>query len=147
MKNKANTDQSGPIQEKSVLALFSVVAQFFFFIGPVCHLIDYWSSTSSRCNIYIISQALRLWAQPSMLLSNVMKQLYEITVSHFSYAPLFQGPHFFLQKCWNRTFSICLMTSKKYLNHSCESLWYVKGNLTKNARAARTSIFSICILR
>ena len=25
------------------------------------------------------------------------------TVSHFSYAPLFQGPHF-RQKCWNRTF-------------------------------------------
>ena len=41
-----------------------------------------------------------------------------ITVSHFSYAPLFQGSHFW-QQCWNRTFSriisfflhfICLMT-------------------------------------
>ena len=58
-------------------------------------------------------------------------------MSHFSYAPLFQGPHFFLQKWWNWTFVmiIYLLTFylfddilKKYLNHSCESFFYVKGN-------------------
>ena len=30
------------------------------------------------------------------------------TVSHFSYAPPFQGPRFFLQKCWNQTFSMII---------------------------------------
>ena len=29
------------------------------------------------------------------------------TVSHFSYASFFQGPHFF-KKCWNRTFSMMI---------------------------------------
>ena len=61
------------------------------------------------------------------------------TVSHFSYAPLFQGPHFW-QKCWNQTFSmiICLLTfylfddiekiiGITHANHSATS----KATLTK----------------
>ena len=57
-------------------------------------------------------------------------------VSHFSYAPLFQGTHF-LTKMLESTFSmiIYLLTFylfgeiKKIRNHSCESFYYVKGNL------------------
>ena len=71
----------------------------------------------------------------------------ETTLSHFSYAPLLQGPHFFdknagieysfinslidiLSVWWHR---------KIFWNHSCESFCYVKG---KNARATWTFIFS-----
>ena len=60
-------------------------------------------------------------------------------MSHFSYAPFFQGRRF-LQKCWNRTFSmiIYLLTFylfdeiEKYRNHSCEAFCYVKRNFDKN---------------
>ena len=61
------------------------------------------------------------------------------TVSHFSYAPLFQGPQIFDKKCWNRTFSMIIYfltfylfdnIEKKYLNHSCESFCYSKAILT-----------------
>ena len=39
----------------------------------------------------------------------------ELTMSHFSYAPPFQGPHFW-QKCWIQTFSmlINLLTFYKF---------------------------------
>ena len=80
------------------------------------------------------------------------------TVSHFSYAPLFKGTHFFT-KCWNRTFSmiIYLLTfylfddiEKKYRNHSCESFCYVKGNFDKSARLHVQSerlyfLFAFCV--
>ena len=36
------------------------------------------------------------------------------TVSHFSYAPIFQGQHF-LKKCWNRTFSMIIYLLTFYL--------------------------------
>ena len=36
-------------------------------------------------------------------------------VSHFCYSPLFQGPHCFLQKCWNRTFSMIIYLLTFYL--------------------------------
>ena len=36
------------------------------------------------------------------------------TVSHFSYVPLFKGPHF-SQKCWNRTFSVIIYLLTFYL--------------------------------
>ena len=73
------------------------------------------------------------------------------SVSLFSYAPVFQGPHF-LQKCWNRTFStiIYLLTFylfddiKKYWNHSCESFCYVKGNFDKNMCNLSVYIFYFC---
>ena len=87
-----------------------------------------------------------------------MRMVYrKITVSHFSYAPLFQGPYFFskmlesnilfdnllidfLSVCWHQ----------KYIqNHSCETFCCVKGNFTyfdKNSRTTWTSIFSICVL-
>ena len=51
------------------------------------------------------------------------------TVSHFSYAPLFQGPHFLTKMLESNIFLnnllidifFCLMTSKKNRNHLCES--------------------------
>ena len=61
------------------------------------------------------------------------------TVSHFSYAPLFQGPHFW-QKCWNRTFSmiIYLLTfylfdniEKKLLESLMRIILLLKGNFDK----------------
>ena len=73
------------------------------------------------------------------------------TVSHLSYAPLFQGPHFLTKELeWNILYDntywhfICLMLSKECRNHSCEPFCYVKGNFDKNARASWTSIFAVC---
>ena len=42
-------------------------------------------------------------------------------MSHFSYAPLFQGPHF-LQKCWNRTFSMIIYLLTFYLFDDIEKI-------------------------
>ena len=64
------------------------------------------------------------------------------TVSHFSYAPFFQGPQF-LTKMLEATilYDNLFMTfylfddiEKKYWNHSSESFCYVKGNFDKNAK-------------
>ena len=63
----------------------------------------------------------------------------ENTVSHFSYALLFQGPHFW-QKCWNRTFSmiIYILTfylfdniEKKILESLMRIVLLLKGNFDK----------------
>ena len=57
------------------------------------------------------------------------------TVSHFSYAPLFQGPRFLTKMLESNILYghfISLMTSNKYRNHSCESFCYVKDNFDKN---------------
>ena len=58
------------------------------------------------------------------------------TVSHYSYAPLFQGPHFWTKMLelnirYDNLFIDILSVwwhLKKYWNHSCESFCYVKGN-------------------
>ena len=70
------------------------------------------------------------------------KQPGNITVSHFSYAPLFQGPHFLTKMLEsnilydNLFIDIYLFDDieKKYWNHSCESFCYVKDNFDKNAK-------------
>ena len=57
------------------------------------------------------------------------------TVSHYSYAPLFQGLHFLTKMLESNIFLknlhidnfFCLMTSKKIRNHSCESFCFVKS--------------------
>ena len=63
--------------------------------------------------------------------------------------------YIFWQKCWNQTFSmiiyslifICLMTSKNYRNHSCESFWYVKGNFDKKCMCnLNVYIFYLCFV-
>ena len=62
------------------------------------------------------------------------------TVSNFSYAPLFQGPHFLTKvlesKILYDTLLIDILSvwwhQKKYRTHSCETFCYVKGNFDKN---------------
>ena len=79
------------------------------------------------------------------------------TVSHFNYAPLFQGPYFLIKTLESNILydnllidilSVCW--HQKYIqNHSCETFCCVKGNFSyfdRNARATWTSIFSTCVL-
>ena len=74
-----------------------------------------------------------------------------LIMSHFSYAPLFQGPHFLTKMLQSNILYNNLLIGilsvwwhrKKYQNHSCKLFCYVKGNIDKNARATWTSIFSI----
>ena len=71
--------------------------------------------------------------------TNIANLQVTLTVSNFSYAPLFEGPHFW-QKCWNRTFSniIYLLTFNRFDNiekNVLESLMRIilllKGNFDK----------------
>ena len=43
------------------------------------------------------------------------------TVSHFNYAPPFQGPHFW-RKCWNQTFSMVIYLLTFYLFDDIENI-------------------------
>ena len=62
-------------------------------------------------------------------------------MSHFSYAPFFQGLNFLTKMlesnvlCDNSFIAILSVWwhRKKYWNHSCESFCYVKANFDKNA--------------
>ena len=94
--------------------------------------------------------------QNRIVYSNSMQETLLSTVSHLSYSPLFQGPHFFTKKVESNILydslligilSVWWNRKKKYRNYSCESFCYVKGTFLKNARATWTSIFSICVLR
>ena len=59
------------------------------------------------------------------------------TVSHFSYAPPFQGPHF-LTKCWNQTFYMIIYLLTFYLFDKIEKKSLLRiilqrqGNFGKN---------------
>ena len=76
------------------------------------------------------------------------------TVSHFSYATLFQRPQSLPKMLESNTLYDNLLIDilsvwwhrTKYRNHSCESFCFVKVNFDKNARATWTSIFSILVL-
>ena len=65
-----------------------------------------------------------------------------ITVSHFSYEPLFKGPYFFTKMQESNILYDNLLIDilsvwwhrKKYRNHSCESFCYAKGNFDKSAQ-------------
>ena len=67
------------------------------------------------------------------------------TVSHFSYAPFFKGPHFFTKMLESNILYDNLLNDilhlylfddieKKYRIHSCESFCYAKANFDKSAR-------------
>ena len=64
------------------------------------------------------------------------------TVSHFSYAPIFKGPHFFTKMLESNILYDNLLIDilsvwwhrKKYRNHSWESFCSAKGSFDKSAR-------------
>ena len=61
------------------------------------------------------------------------------TVSHLSYAPPFQGPHYLTKMLESNILYDNLLidilsvwwNQKKYRKHSCESFWNVKGKFDK----------------
>ena len=64
---------------------------------------------SSMQNISPINTMFCIHIRSAAVIVSSMQNISPIdtTVSHFSYAPLFKGPHF-SQKCWNRTFSMII---------------------------------------
>ena len=59
------------------------------------------------------------------------------TVSHFSYAPLFQNPYF-LQKCWNQIFSMIIYLLTFYLFVDIKNIFRITH---ANNSAASKAIF------
>ena len=68
-------------------------------------------------------------------IQSIYLSIYLSTVSHFSYAPLFQGRHIKTKMLDTNIFLnnllidivLCLMASKKNPNNSCKSLFFVKS--------------------
>ena len=111
-----------------------------------------WISCSTTCflkkyqsytHILTISNGMNMSLLPpcfSFLKMNIQRLNVLLTVSHFSYAPLFKA-HIFWQKCWNQTFSMIIYLLTFYLFVDIKNIFEITH--AKHSAASKAILLTV----